>query len=172
MKSIFFTLCTVVLLSSPAFAQSTWHAYGGTDAGTRYMPYDQITPDNVHQLETAWTYRTGELGQDARDGHDLTFEATPIFFENTLYFATAFGKIIALDAKTGQLKWDYDPEIDRSWTFSEVTSRGVSLWQDTSISPSSPCQARIVEGTIDARLIAVDARTGAPCTTFGDQRSR
>ena len=149
-------------------AQSTWHAYGGDGSGTRYMPFDQINRSNVDSLEVAWTFRTGELGQNAQHGGKLTFEATPIFFENTLYFPTSFGKIFALHADSGTLRWSYDPEIDRSMRFSEVTSRGVSLWIDEEADAEAPCQARIIEGTIDARLIAVDARTGHPCADFGE----
>ena len=132
------------------------------------MPFNEIDRTNVHTLEEAWTFRTGELGQDAREGQDITFEATPIFFENTLYFPTAFGEIFALHADSGTLRWKFDPEIDRSMAFSEVTSRGVSLWVDPTSAPDVACQARIIEGTIDARLIAVDARTGMPCQEFGE----
>ncbi len=131
------------------------------------MPYDQIDRSNVHRLQVAWTYETGELAQDARSGEKLTFEATPIFFEGALYVPTAFGKIIALDATTGAERWTYDPEVNRTRSYSEVTSRGVSLWIDDAVGLEAPCQARIVAGTIDARLIAVDARTGHPCTSFG-----
>ncbi|MEM8487542.1 MAG: pyrroloquinoline quinone-dependent dehydrogenase [Bacteroidota bacterium] len=147
-------------------AQSAWQAYGGDPGGTRYMPFDHIAKANVASLAQAWTYRTGELGQDAYAGEKLTFEATPIFFENTLYLSTAYGKIIALDAKSGAEKWTYNPEVDRERSYSEVTSRGVSLWVDAA-DAGAPCSARIIEGTIDARLIAVDARTGTLCTSFG-----
>ncbi len=154
-----------VLASPLASAQPTWQAYGGDPGGTRYMPFYQINKGNVATLEQAWVYRTGELGQDARAGEKLTFEATPIFFENTLYLSTAFGKIVALDAQSGTEKWTYDPAIDRTRSFSEVTSRGVSLWVDST--SDGVCSARIIEGTIDARLIAVDARTGMLCDGFG-----
>lgn len=150
-------------------AQPTWHAYGGDGTGTRYMPFDQINRSNVQSLEVAWTFRTGELGEEARDGADLTFEATPIFFENTLYLSTAFGELFAIHAQSGTLRWSYDPEINRDHTYSEVTSRGVSLWIDEDADTSVPCQARIIEGTIDASLIAVDARSGAVCEGFGEQ---
>ena len=67
-----------------------WPAYAGA-AGARYSALDAITPANVANLQAAWTYRTGELGQDARDGAKLTFEATPIHFDGRLYLATAYG---------------------------------------------------------------------------------
>ncbi|MFK7844741.1 MAG: pyrroloquinoline quinone-dependent dehydrogenase [Rhodothermales bacterium] len=151
--------------TSPA----TWQAYGGDAGGTRYMPFEQINKDNVSQLDVAWTYQTGELGDSAFSGEKLTFEATPIFHDNTLYLPTAFGKIIALDAVSGTEKWTFDPEIDRGRSFSEVTSRGVSMWMDETASADEDavCSVRIIEGTIDARLIAVDAGTGKPCIDFG-----
>lgn len=155
-------------LTLTATAQPTWHAYGGDAGGTRYMPFEQINRENVSELQVAWTYRTGELGQDAHHGEKLTFEATPIFFENTLYLSTAFGKIVAIDALSGQERWTYDPEVDRSRSYSEVTSRGVSLWVNEEAA-GTVCSVRIIEGTIDARLIAVDARSGEPCKDFGEE---
>lgn len=166
MRFLLLILCTLTG-SLDLHAQPTWFTYGGDAGGTRYMPFDQINRDNVDQLKQAWSYRTGELGLDAHSGEKLTFEATPIFFESTLYFSTAFGKIIALDAVTGDEKWTYDPAVDRDRSFSEVTSRGVSLWVDEEASADALCRARIIEGTIDARLIAVDAATGQPCLGFG-----
>ncbi|NBC86489.1 MAG: membrane-bound PQQ-dependent dehydrogenase, glucose/quinate/shikimate family, partial [Bacteroidetes bacterium] len=65
---------------------SGWHAYGGNGGGTRFAPLDQITGRNVDRLELAWSYRSGELGQGSPVSDKLTFEATPIYFENTLYF--------------------------------------------------------------------------------------
>lgn len=147
---------------------SGWHAYGGNGGGTRYAPLDQITGRNVNRLELAWRYRSGELGQGSPVSDKLTFEATPIYFENTLYFSTAFGKVIALDAETGTERWTYDPDVDRSVNYSEVTSRGVSLWIDSAAQPGKTCRARIFVGTIDARLIALDQATGAPCRDFGE----
>jgi quinoprotein glucose dehydrogenase len=144
-----------------------WPSYGGDPGGTRYSTLQQITRDNVSQLQVAWTYRTGELGQEARDGADLTFEATPIHFDGRLYLGTAFGKVIALDPATGKELWTHDPNIDRSRSYSEVTSRGVSAWRDPDQRADSPCAARIFAGTIDARLLSLDARTGMPCRDFG-----
>lgn len=145
-----------------------WYAYGGDAGGTRYAPHDQITPENVHRLEVAWTIQTGEVGAQSPVAEKLTFEATPILFEERLYVSTAFGEIIALDAATGKVQWRYDPQVDRTINYSELASRGVSLWSDSEAEPGAACRARILIGTIDARLIAIDARTGTPCSDFGD----
>ena len=100
----------------------------------------------------------------------LTFEATPIHFDGRLYLSTSFGKVIALDPATGREVWTYDAKISRTMDYSEVTSRGVSSWRDsraTADAANAPCAARIFLGTIDARLIALDAKTGQPCAGFG-----
>ena len=128
----------------------------------------RVTAANVARLQAAWTYRTGELGQDARDGAKLTFEATPIHFDGRLYLATAFGRVIALDPATGAEIWRFDAGVDRAGRYSEVTSRGVSAWRDADAAAQSPCARRIFAGTIDARLIALDAATGRPCAGFGE----
>lgn len=165
------TALLCALLCAPAVhAQQpawSWDHYGGDAGGSRYSPLTAIDRANVAGLEIAWSYRTGELGQNARDGHELTFEATPILFEGTLYLSTAFGKVVALDPATGRERWARDLGVDRTESYSEVTSRGVSAWRDPAASGHAPCAARIVLGTIDARLVALDARTGEPCARFG-----
>jgi quinoprotein glucose dehydrogenase len=143
-----------------------WPAYAGA-AGARSSTLSQISAANVGKLQVAWTYRTGELGRDARDGEKLTFEATPIHFDGRLYLATAYGRIVALDPETGREIWRFDAGIDRTARYSEVTSRGVSAWRDSGAAPEAPCARRIFAGTIDARLLALDAATGTPCAAFG-----
>lgn len=146
-----------------------WPAYGGDPGGARYSDLARIDRSNVGRLATAWSYRTGELGEGARDREDLTFEATPILFEGSLYLSTAFGEVIALDPATGEERWTRDPGVDRSRSYSEVTSRGVSAWRDPEAAEGVPCAARIFVGTIDARLLALDAATGAACAGFGQR---
>lgn len=150
-----------------AAGYSGWYAYGGDAGGTRYAPLEQIDRSNVGDLEVAWTYRTGELGEGSPVAGKLTFEATPVLFEGTLYLSTAFGKVIALDPATGVERWVYDPEVDRTKRYSELTSRGVSVWLDEEAEAGAACRARLFIGTIDARLIALDAATGEPCEDFG-----
>ena len=147
-----------------------WPAYGGDAGGNRYSPLTQVTPANVKGLQVAWTYRTGELGENAESGKSLTFEATPIHFDGRLHLSTSYGKVIALDPASGKEIWTYDAKIDRKMDYSEVTSRGVSSWRDakaTGEAANAACATRIFLGTIDARLIALDAKTGQPCAGFG-----
>ena len=173
LKNRGFTAVVVLTLAFPqpslvgaVAAPDDWPAYGGDAGGRRYSQLSEINRDNVGTLKPAWTYRTGELGQDSTVAGKLTFEATPILFRDTLYLSTAFGKVIALDATTGRECWTFDPKIERRRNYSEVTSRGVALWNDPRAEPPA---ARIFIGTIDARLIALDAASGELCRDFGNQ---
>ncbi len=140
-----------------------WSHDGGDAGGTRYSSGNQITPANIGGLKVAWTYHSGALQPETDLNHKAAFEATPILIDGTLFLSTPFDQVIALDPASGAERWKYDPRVDRSRDYSEVTSRGVSAWQD-----SKTRKWRIFIGTIDARLIALDARTGKPCPDFGN----
>jgi hypothetical protein len=117
-----------------------WTHYGQDAGGTRYSPLDQITPENVRNLEVAWTYNTGDVS-DGRGGIPSTtaFEATPILVEDLLVFPTPFNRIIALDPETGEERWVYDPEIDLSGRYAnQLTSRGVEYWEDSTSTGGYP----------------------------------
>lgn len=137
-----------------------WPHYGGSLAGDRYAATSAITPESVERLTRAWVYRTG-------DGKASKFQATPIIVGGKLIASTGFNRVFALDAATGTEIWTFDPRVDRPDSYSEsYTSRGVSAWRDATTDPG-PCRARVFLGTLDARLIALDADTGAPCADFG-----
>ncbi|HEX3577732.1 MAG TPA: pyrroloquinoline quinone-dependent dehydrogenase [Thermoanaerobaculia bacterium] len=152
---------TAILLLAAACGTTTsntdWPAYANA-GGTRYSPLTDIDRTNVGKLEVAWTYHTGETSFVKDSEQKSTFEVTPIVVDGTMYLSTGFNKVIALDAATGQLKWMYEPLVDRNADYSEVTSRGVAYWEKGK---------RIFEGTIDARLIALDAATGKLASDFG-----
>src|ERR1700693_6475398 len=131
-----------------------WTAYGRDPGGTRYSPVAQITRQNVAQLKPAWEYHNGAVTPKSDLNSKAAFEATPILVDGTLYLSTPFNQVIPLDPATGKERWVFDPKVDRSRDYSEVTSRGVSTWLD----PQSR-KRRIFIGTIDARLIALDAAT-------------
>ena len=167
-SSKFGTIPSVKVRAAQPPPDDHWPAYGGDAGGNRYSTLTQITHWNVDALQVAWTYRTGEMGQNAASSPKLTFEATPIHFDGRLYLSTSYGKVIALDPTTGAELWTFDAKIDRRANYSEVTSRGVSAWRDPRARANVPCVARIFFGTIDARLMAVDARSGQPCVDFGE----
>jgi quinoprotein glucose dehydrogenase len=150
-------------------ALAGWGHYGGDAGGARYSALDQIRRGNVSSLEIAWTYRTGDVSDGSKYPNKSSFEATPILFEGTLYLSTPFSRVIALDPETGMERWAHDPEIDLTIRYSEsLVSRGVVLWRDPNAPIDAHCSARIFFGTLDARLIALDARTGQPCSDFGE----
>jgi quinoprotein glucose dehydrogenase len=157
--------CPFAAAQSPE--TSDWGYYGGDIFGERFSNLDQINRDNVARLEIAWTYRTGELGAGFASADRLTFEATPVHAFGLLYLSTATDIVIALDPVTGRQRWRFDPHIDRRIEYSDVASRGVSVWQDPDAGPTGTCSRRVFIGTLDARLIALDAVTGVPCAGFG-----
>jgi quinoprotein glucose dehydrogenase len=163
------TVATSSTVAEPVPADSGWPAYGGDPEGTRYSPLTQITPANVSRLQVAWTFRTGELGVGVKDWTRSAFEATPILYAGTLYFTTSSTNVVAIDAGTGGLRWRYDTHTRKDLHYSDGVSRGVSLWVDNGTAPNTPCHARIYAGTLDARLLALDARTGRPCLDFGER---
>lgn len=161
-------LCLCLATAAVAVGASDWAYYGADAGGSRYSSLSEINCGNVARLEVAWTYRTGALDPETRLNRKAAFEATPILVDGTLYLSTPFNHVIALDAVTGVERWKFDPNVDRSKNYSEVTSRGVSAWLDTRAAPAAPCRRRIFTGTLDGRLIALDAKAGRPCAGFGD----
>ncbi len=162
---LFGTLATFALAANGDDA-TTWVHYGGGQHGMQYSSLSQISRENVGDLEEAWRYRTGELGEGHRE--PFAFQANPILVEGRLYLPTGSAIVIALDPATGEEIWRHDPEIDRSKPHAEIANRGVTSWLDPEASPDSPCRHRIFVGTLDARLIALDGKDGKPCESFGD----
>jgi quinoprotein glucose dehydrogenase len=156
----------VALAQTPA--TSDWGYYGGDAFGQHFSSLDQINRRNVAQLSVAWTYRTGELGAGLQSAGKLTFEATPVLAFGLLYLETATNVVIALDPETGQPRWRFDPHVDRARHYAEASARGVSVWQAADGTATGECRRRVFTGTLDARLLALDADTGRPCAGFGD----
>jgi quinoprotein glucose dehydrogenase len=162
---------SIAVLSSAALAQapgsSDWGYYGGDALGQHFSTLDQINRGNVARLAPAWTYRTGELGAGFASARKLTFEATPVIAFGLLYLETATNVVIALDPESGRERWRFDPHIDRARRYSEASARGVSLWSAGGAAGGGACRHRVFTGTLDARLLALDADTGRPCGDFG-----
>ncbi len=128
----------------------------------------QITKENVGSLKVAWTYHTGALEQVGDFKHMATFETTPILVDGKLFLTTPHNHVIALEPETGRKLWEFDAMVNLTeHGFSEMTSRGVSAWRDPGAKRGAVCALRLFMGTIDARLIALDAATGKPCNDFG-----
>jgi quinohemoprotein ethanol dehydrogenase len=120
-----------------------WLAHGRTYAEQRFSPLADINVDNVGQLALAYAVEF-----DTNRGQ----EATPIVVDGTMYLSTAWSKVMALDAATGEVLWRYDPQVDGAkgaHACCDVVNRGVAVWE-----------GKVFVGTIDGRLVALDAATG------------
>ncbi len=156
-------LLPIVLLASIRGSENPgdWPVYGGDAGGKRFSALQQITRKNVRTLRLAWIYHTGDAYQP-KHGRSTAFEATPLYIDGTLYLSTPLGRAIALDPIGGKEKWSYRAKLNRDAGYGDFASRGVATWK-----PQGGAR-RIFLPTIDARLIALDASTGKPCTDFGD----
>ena len=147
-----------------------WPVVGGDDGATHYSPLDQITRENVRQLRPAWSWQTIDRDVVLADGQRVepgAFEATPVMVGDTLYVTTAMSRVVALSAETGRQYWSFDPKvpidpgsIEARWG---LVHRGVALWSGEG--------GRRVFVTAGPRLVALDAASGKPVPSFGDDGS-
>lgn len=124
-------------------AANNWLVYGYSNNEQRYSPLTSISSANINRLGLEWYF-------DTDYGRGL--EATPIVVDGVMYVVGNWNVIYALNAKTGQLIWKYDPQVPKEWgkmSCCDAVSRGVAVWK-----------GKIFNGTLDGRLIAVDAATG------------
>ena len=165
---------TVVPVGRPAHAPAgkvrgtatEWSSYGGDKAGSKYSPLAQIGRDNFNRLRVAWTWRSPDEELAKANPHLRTWvwEATPLMVDGGLYVSTSLSQVAAIDAATGKTRWVYDPETWKGGTPSNngFVHRGVAYWADGS-------DQRILFGTGDGYLICLNAQTGKPISTFGQQ---
>jgi quinoprotein glucose dehydrogenase len=129
---------------------TTWKTYQGDPGSNQYSSLGQINKGNVDQLEVVWVYQTGDsLGQQSQ------IQCNPIIVDDILYATSPAIKLIALQAATGELLWEFDPALD----FSPHVNRGVTYWE-------SGNDKRILF-TAGSLLFAIDAITGKPVVSFG-----
>ncbi|SEJ95569.1 quinoprotein glucose dehydrogenase/quinate dehydrogenase (quinone) [Sphingobium sp. AP50] len=141
-------------------ADADWAYYGGDAGAHRSSALNQITPANVDKLKVAWTYRVGPT--PAGLGKPSALEMTPLKIGNMLYACTGYSDVIALDAESGKEQWRFRSGAD----IREVpvaACRGLAFARVN----DQHCPERILTNTVDARLIALDARTGRKCASFG-----
>ncbi|MGC2832244.1 MAG: PQQ-dependent dehydrogenase, methanol/ethanol family [Candidatus Acidiferrum sp.] len=122
-----------------------WMSIGRTYNEQRFSPLKTINDRNVGQLGLAWY-----MDLDVKRGQ----EATPIVVDGVMYFSTAWSKVFAVNAVTGEKLWSYDPKVPPEWGVNaccDVVNRGVAAWR-----------GKIFVGTLDGRLVALDAATGKP----------
>jgi len=165
------TLAVAGLASAPSpdgGGATEWRQWGGSPGGVRFSPLRQIDRGNVARLEPAWTYRTGELMLGlAHSASRASFNTTPLVVRGRLYLSTPSSRVIALEPETGKELWRFDPQ-DRKPVREFNAHRGVAYWEaGGSSNEAGACARRILSGTVDARLLALDAITGKPCADFG-----
>lgn len=155
-------------MTDPALMQAgaDWPAYGGTESARRYSPLAQITPANVGTLKRAWMIHSGDLPSSAAKG-TYGAENTPLKIGDSLYICTPKNIVMALDPATGKQRWRFDPKIPDDAIPYTAACRGVSYYAVPTAADGQPCARRIIFGTLDARLFALDAATGRPCQDFG-----
>lgn len=151
-----------------------WSLPGADEGGGHFSHATQITPENVTDLEIAWTHRSG----DFREGENFigglsgeaplqsSWQATPVLIEDHLYLCTPFNRILAIHAETGAERWSYSPDIDLE-SFPMPRCRGVTQWTDERVPPTEPCHRVVIAPLMDARVVGLDAATGQACP-FGE----
>src|SRR6202167_1231740 len=159
-------IATLVLLAiSPSMAQTgarngEWRTYGGDLGNTKYSPLDQINASNFNTLKLAWRFHTENLGPKP----EYNMEDTPLMVNGVIY-TTAGGRrdVVALDAATGELLWVHSEKEGPRGAAAprQLSGRGVAWWKVGG-------DERILYVTPGYRLIALNAKTGAPVSTFGN----
>ena len=128
-----------------AAVDDNWRLHGGTQNDQRFSPLTQINEQTVSKLGLVWSQELGTT---------RGLEATPIVDEGVIYTTGAWSVVFAIDARTGEAKWTYDPRVPRERAYffcCDVVNRGVALHH-----------GKVFVGTLDGRLIALDQRSGVP----------
>ena len=175
LKYVSYSLLFIFLTEKVFTATDDWTSYGKDSGGGHYSQADEITPKNVKNLERVWVHRSGDYHQGLNWTEDVvtnsslqtSFQATPILVNETLYYCTPYNRVFALDSETGEVKWVFDPEINIDEK-ALLHCRGVGSWIDNNKSEVEKCYHRIITGTIDAKLYAIDGKSGELCSDFGN----
>jgi quinoprotein glucose dehydrogenase len=130
-----------------------WPVYRGDPKGNQYSPLAQIHAANVHTLQPAWVYRTGDANQRS------TMHANPIVVNGVMYVTTPSLRAVALNATTGREIWSFDPARHNNGTVVRLRNRGVAFWKGA--------EGERIFHFVRDRVYAVDAQSGALIRTFG-----
>ncbi len=147
--------------AQPSTTSGEWPMYTADLSGSKYSPLDQINATNFSKLEVAWRFKTDNLGPRPEN----KLEGTPMMVKGTVYTTGGTRRaVVALDGRTGELKWVYsldEGERATRWAPRQLSGRGVSYWTD------GKGDERIFYVTIGYRLVALNAKTGQPVQSFG-----
>jgi len=165
-----FSTLLFTLVLSPRIVAQDWPSYGGDNGSQKYSILDQINADNVSELELAWEWESVDnptVAANLEAGNNravpAAYKATPIVVDGVMYVSTSFGRIVALDAFSGEQKWSFDTaawEAGRPMNLGYNT-RGVAHWQKAD-------KQRLFFATYDSYLWSIDLTTGKPDPDFGE----
>ena len=140
-----------------------WPHYAGDHGSTKYTPLDQIDKNNFKDLEILWRWESADKDlKDKTRFRAYDFRGTPLYVDGVVYICTNFCQIAALDAATGKTRWVHDP---KSYEQGRITHaifhhRGLEYWTDGN-------EERVLIATGGRQLVSVDAKTGKPDPSFG-----
>src|SRR5216110_3388327 len=152
-------LCASSLAAQTGARNGEWKTYGGDLGNTHYSPLDQINASNFNSLQIAWRFKTDNLGAQP----EFNLESTPLMVNGVLYSTAGTRRaVVAIDAGTGELIWTHGEREGGRGTVAprQLSGRGLAYWSDGR-------EERILYVTPGYRLIALDAKTGAPVRSFG-----
>ncbi|QCE35707.1 pyrroloquinoline quinone-dependent dehydrogenase [Acetobacteraceae bacterium] len=149
---------------NPALAD--WPVYGHDSKESRYSPLSQITPENVKKLKRVFVYHTGSLPPKGKV-NKWAAETTPIKVGDRIYMCSALNDMMALDPRTGKEIWRFKSGEKYESIPYTAACKGVTYFTSSVVPEGQPCHNRIIEGTLDMRLIAVDAENSKLCKAFG-----
>lgn len=167
--SLLLSFSVVFLLAEEVSGQTgakdgQWRYHGADGYSSKYSPLAEINRRNVRNLRIAWRWSSPDNDKSPEvQVVPAVFDATPLMVNGVLYISTSLSQAAAIHARTGKTKWIYDPKsyVAERPRKNALVNRGVAYWTDGR-------QERIFLGTGDAKLVALDARTGAPCPDFGE----
>src|SRR5215469_1010209 len=145
MRKHLLALTAIFAMVIPTVAEEHWPLHGGSQADQRFSPLNQINEQTVSRLSLVWSQ---ELGTSRG------LEATPIVEQGVIYTTGSWSVVFAFDARTGKMKWTYDPRVPRARAYffcCDVVNRGVAVHK-----------GKVYVGTLDGRLIALHQLTGTP----------
>ena len=169
-KNSMFCTALFVMVLSPHIVAQDWPSYGGDNGSQKYSSLDQINADNVSKLEVSWEWESVDnptVSANLEEGNNravpAAYKATPIVVDGVMYVSTSFGRIVALDAFSGELRWSFDTaawQAGRPMNLGYNT-RGVAHWRKGD-------KQRLFFATYDSYLWSIDLATGMPDPDFGE----
>jgi quinoprotein glucose dehydrogenase len=166
------SISSAIVLAGTAIHASAqdWPSYGGDNGSSKYSPLDQINAENVDQLQIVWEWASLDnptVASNLAEGNNRAvpagYKATPLVVDGVMYVSTSFGRVVALDAASGDLRWSFDT---RAWEAGRpmnlgYNTRGVAYW-------ARGDKKRLFFATYDSYLWSIDIASGTADESFGD----